>query len=59
MASMSEKTKLTCCVCDWEATVGTDNQPFEASNAAIDHYLVFGHAIERVETADHKYNPSL
>ncbi|MCH7659715.1 MAG: hypothetical protein IH933_03755 [Euryarchaeota archaeon] len=55
---MSEKTKLTCCVCDWEATVGTSDPPVEASHAAIDHYLIFGHAIERVKMVDHEYNLS-
>lgn len=54
---MSEKPKLTCCVCDWEAAVGTPDPPVEASQAAIDHHLIFGHAIERVEMVDHKYNP--
>lgn len=46
---MGSETKLQCRVCDWEATVDTAEAPVEASQAAIDHYLVFGHAIERTD----------
>lgn len=55
---MSDKEVLRCRHCGWEATVGTDEKPIEASQAAIDHYLIFGHTIERVTkpTQDYKIN---
>lgn len=46
---MGSETKLQCRVCDWETTVDTAEAPVEVSQAAIDHYLVFGHAIERTD----------
>lgn len=40
--------ELICLDCDWEATVRTQGPPIEASQAAIEHHLTFGHRIERV-----------
>ena len=56
---MSDQEVLRCRHCEWEATIGTDEPPVAASQAAIDHHLVFGHTIERITriTHDHKIDP--
>lgn len=54
---MTETPKLACLECDWEVTVDKSEPPIEASNAAIDHYLVFGHSITRTDIVEqHPFN---